>query len=170
MSFSCSSFHLSVLRWRGYSEWSSWPSAWDPRFLLPFLWVPLTIFQGLTAFLVGQPGSFALPAEMGRGAEIALLSQSTLTHRLHVTVFLSPGLEEPSSGQSHNLLTIKINCNHERITLFERWRKSSLGAKRVKIASKYLPDHDWSVHYFYCSIYLYIYIYLSIRYFVHVCI
>ena len=27
-------------------------SAWDPRFLLLFLWAPLIIFQGLTASLI----------------------------------------------------------------------------------------------------------------------
>ena len=30
-----------------------------------FLWIPLTIFQGLTASQISQSGSFALPAVMG---------------------------------------------------------------------------------------------------------
>ena len=39
------------------------------------------------------------------GTGIALLSQSTLIHRLQMDIMLpGPGLEESSSGQSHNLL------------------------------------------------------------------
>ena len=71
-------------------------SAWNPCFLLPFLWDSLIIFQGLTASLIDQPGSFELPAVM-RSIGIALLSQFTQT-------LPSPGSGEPSSEQSHNLL------------------------------------------------------------------
>ena len=54
-------------------------------FVIAFLMGPLGIFQGLIAYLIGQPGSFALPAVMG-GTEIALRSQSTLTRRLQWTL------------------------------------------------------------------------------------
>ena len=47
--------------------------------------------------LISQPGSFALPAVMGYTG-IALLSQSTLTHRLQWIKLPSPGLEEHLSG------------------------------------------------------------------------
>ena len=87
----------------GYNEWGRWLSEWDPRFLLTFLREPFTIFQGLAASRIGQSGSCALNVVMG-GTEIALLSQSTPTQRLQWTMLPSPGLEEPSSGISYNLL------------------------------------------------------------------
>ena len=54
-------------------------------FPIAFLMGPLIIFQGITASLIGQSGSFALPAVMG-GTGIVLLSQSTLTHMLQWTL------------------------------------------------------------------------------------
>ena len=95
------SFHVSVGE---YNELGSWPSAWNIRFLMPFLWAPLIIFQCLIASLIGQSCSFALLAAIG-GTRIALLSKVTLTDVLQWSMLPSPGLEEPSSGQSHNLLT-----------------------------------------------------------------
>ena len=73
-------------------------------FPIAFLMGPLIIFQCLTASLIGQSVSFALPAVMG-GTGIALLSQFTLNLQATMDTMLpSLRLEEPSSGQSHNLL------------------------------------------------------------------
>ena len=58
----------------------------------------------LYIYIISQSGSFALPAVMG-GTGITLLSQSTLTLGLQWTMFPSPRLENPSSGQSLNILT-----------------------------------------------------------------
>ena len=66
-------------------------SAWEPRFLLPFFWVPLLSYR--------LPN---WPVIMG-GTEIALLSQATMDIMLP-----RPGLEEPSSGQSHNMLAVLL--------------------------------------------------------------
>ena len=55
------------------------------------------------ASVISQSGSFALPAIMGCTG-IALLSRSTLTHEPQWTPPPGPGLDEPPSGQSHNLL------------------------------------------------------------------
>ena len=49
----------------------------DSSFPIVFLMVPLIIFKGLTASLIAQPGSFALPALMG-GTGIALLFRRLL--------------------------------------------------------------------------------------------
>ena len=84
MSFSHSSFHLSVLMRR--VQWMrELTLCMGSPFLIAFHMGPLIIFQGLTASLIGHPGNFALPAVM-EGTEIALLSQSTLTHRLQWTL------------------------------------------------------------------------------------
>ena len=40
-------FHQSLCSHEeGAMKFGSWPCAWDPRFLLPFLWAPYIIFQG----------------------------------------------------------------------------------------------------------------------------
>ena len=68
---------------------------------IALLMVPLIIFRGLTASLIGQPGSFALPAVMG-STWIVLLPQSTSNSQATTDIMLpSPELEEPSSGQSY---------------------------------------------------------------------
>ena len=54
-------------------------------FPIAFLMGLLIIFQGLTASLIDQPGSFALLALTG-GTWIVLLSQSTLTRRVQWTL------------------------------------------------------------------------------------
>lgn len=76
------SLHSIFTLMRRYNEWRSLPSAWNLRFLLPYSWAPLIIYQGLTASLIGESGSFALPA---------FLSQSTLTHILQWTMLPCPG-------------------------------------------------------------------------------
>ena len=107
-------------------------SAWYPRFM--FLCAHLLIFKGLTASLISQSGSFALPVVQGLqlwvipqsikiinrslsgqpgsfavmgGTGTALLSQSTLIHSPQAITGImlpSPILEELPSGLSHNLL------------------------------------------------------------------
>ena len=65
-------------------------------FVIAFLMGPLIIFQGFTAFLIGQPGSFALPAIMG-GTGIVLLSQCTLYTQATMDIMLpNSRLEELS--------------------------------------------------------------------------
>ena len=97
-------FSIFLFSCEGYNEWVL-------RFLLPFLWVPLIIFQGLTGSLIIQPGRFAIPAVMG-STDIALLSQSTVTRRVQWTMLPIPGLEELYSEQSHNILTVQIPAQH----------------------------------------------------------
>ena len=58
---------------------------------------PLILFSKVSSVsLISQSDSFA-------GTGIALLSRSTLTHGSKWAPLPGPGLEEPSSGQSHNL-------------------------------------------------------------------
>ena len=46
-------------------QFGSWPFAWDPRILLPFLW-PLILFSNVSsASLISQSDSFGLPTVMG---------------------------------------------------------------------------------------------------------
>ena len=86
-------------------KFGSGPFAWDLRILLAiaFLVGPIILFSKVSSASLGG-GSFALPAVMGCTG-VALLSQTTLTHRLQWTFMPpTPGLEEPPLGQSHNLL------------------------------------------------------------------
>ena len=65
---------------------------------------PLILFSKVSSTsIISQSGSFALPAVMGC-IGIALLPRSTLTRGLQWTPLPSLGLEEPPSGQSHDLL------------------------------------------------------------------
>ena len=77
--------------------------------LIAFLMGPLILFSKVSsASLISQSGSFELPAVMGCTG-VALLSQSIThrlqPHRLQWTMLLRLELDEPSSRQSHNLLT-----------------------------------------------------------------
>ena len=84
-------FHLSILKRSNYLI------VFDPIYILPFLRVPLIVFQGffnVPNYLIRL--FYTLPAVMG-GTEITLLSRSTLTYRLQWTMLPRPGLESPSS-------------------------------------------------------------------------
>ena len=70
---------------------------------------PLLLFYKVSsASLISQSSSFALTAVMGCTG-IALFPRSTLDSRATMDTASSPGLEEPPSGQSHNLLKLPIN-------------------------------------------------------------
>ena len=77
----------------GTMKFSSWPLFMGSPFPIAFL-----IFQCLTTSLIGQPGSFPLPAGM-RTTVIALFSQFTLTQVTMDIMLPSSGLEEPSQSQ-----------------------------------------------------------------------
>ena len=103
MSFFCSSFNLSVLVRR-----VQWNLAVNPLhgIAVPYClsYRPLILFSNVSsASLISQSGSFALPAVIGC-TEIALLSRSTLTYGPQWIPLSGMMLEEPPTGQSHDLL------------------------------------------------------------------
>ena len=92
-------------------------------FRIAFLMGPFTIFQSLTDTLIGQTGSFALPAVM-RVTRIALLSQFTLTHRLQQTLcFRARSQRNLFQG---NPIIYLINIVQEVSTLGEHYNKVPL--------------------------------------------
>ena len=88
-------FQSFCSRAEGSMKFSSWPFAWDPRFLLTFLWALISYSKVTSASLISQSGSFTLPAVMG-STGVALLSQSTLIHRLQWTLCLRPRVRRTS--------------------------------------------------------------------------
>ena len=79
---------------RGYNVWGR-PFAWDPRFMLPFLWALLLFSMVLPPFCT-TGGKERYRDRIA----FAVYSNSQAT----IDILLSPGLEEPSLRQSHNLL------------------------------------------------------------------
>ena len=105
MSFSYSSFNLSVLVRRLQLNLVVEPlHSWEPRFQLPFLWAPYIVFQGLFRLPNWPTRQFFTTG--GNGMYRGCIAFAVCSNwRATMDIMLpSPGLEEPPSGQSHNLL------------------------------------------------------------------